>query len=360
MTSDVEVFSPDCIWGNHSSRDLHQIINACYEEIVYFRKNLFLVPSGKAGKNLVREMTRVVNFWNDKSSGLSSISLKVLMCMPALLLQKPHYRSKTRQHTDIFNRRLTLWNDGDFDQLIREATAIQTRMIQNSKGISMDQLSKTFAKHMRGMINAALRLLENSPSGGVLQLNDDVINDLKKMHPSGQEKQKDVLLTGTVPTVEPIIFESIDANMVMKAALKTKGADGPSGMDSDSWRSILTSKYFGSAGSDLRSALARMIKILCTEIIDPNLDSRDLEAYLACRLIPLNKCQGVRPIGIGEILRRIFGKVIIGVIRPDIINSAGSLELCAGQKAGCEASVHAMTTIFKEEETDAILLVDAS
>ena len=103
-----------------------------------------------------------------------------------------------------------------------------------------------------------------------------------------------------------------------------------------------------------------MIKILCTEIIDPNLDARDLEAYLACRLIPLNKCPGVRPIGIGEILRRIFGKVIIGVIRPDIINRAGSLELCAGQKAGCEASVHAMTTIFKEEETDAIFLVDAS
>ena len=143
-------------------------------------------------------MIRVVNFWNDKSSGLSSISFKALMCMPALLLQKPHYRSKTKEHTEILNRRLTLWNDGDFDQLIREARAIQTRMIQNSKEIFLDQLSKTFAKHMMtGKINAALRLLENSPSGGVLQLNDDVINDLKKTHPSGQEKQKDVLLTGT-------------------------------------------------------------------------------------------------------------------------------------------------------------------
>ena len=48
---------------------------------------------------------------------------------------------------------------------------------------------------LRGMINAALRLLEISPNGGVFELNNDVINDLKKMHPSGQEKQKDVLLT---------------------------------------------------------------------------------------------------------------------------------------------------------------------
>ena len=54
--------------------------------------------------------------------------------------------------------------------------------------------------------------------------------------------------------VEPLILESIDANMVMEAALK--GADGPSELDSDSWRRILTSKYFGSAGNDLQSALA--------------------------------------------------------------------------------------------------------
>ena len=30
------------VWGNHSSGDLKQIINACYEEIVHFHKNLFL------------------------------------------------------------------------------------------------------------------------------------------------------------------------------------------------------------------------------------------------------------------------------------------------------------------------------
>ena len=139
--------------------------------VVHFRKNLF---SGTAEKNFVREMARVVNFWNDKSSGLSSIIIEnsyVHACFVA---------TKTTLPFD-----LSLWNDGDFDQLIREARAIQTRMIQNRKETSMEQLSKTFVKHMlRGKINAALRLLENSPNGGVLELNDDVISDLKKMHPS--------------------------------------------------------------------------------------------------------------------------------------------------------------------------------
>ena len=48
------------------------------------------------------------------------------------------------------------------------------------------------------------------------------------------------------------------------------------------------------------------------------------------------------------------------VIKGDVIKSAGSLQLCAGYKAGSEAAVHAMNKLFEEKETDAVLLVDAS
>ena len=41
------------------------------------------------------------------------------------------------------------------------------------------------------------------------------------------------------------------------------------------------------------------------------------------------------------------------------MSSAGNLQLCAGQAGGCEAAVHAMSDIFDEEATDALLLVDA-
>lgn len=42
------------------------------------------------------------------------------------------------------------------------------------------------------------------------------------------------------------------------------------------------------------------------------------------------------------------------------MESAGCLQLCAGQKAGCEAAAHAMNDIFAEQETDAVLFIDAS
>ena len=75
--------------------------------------------------------------------------------------------------------------------------------------------------------------------------------------------------------------------------------------------------------------------------------SASLEAFLACRLIPLNKNPGLRPIGIGEVLRRIAGKVVATHFRTKIVISVGSLQVCAGQEAGCESIIHAMHEYIK-------------
>ena len=42
------------------------------------------------------------------------------------------------------------------------------------------------------------------------------------------------------------------------------------------------------------------------------------------------------------------------------MTSVGSLQVCAGHEAGCEALIHAMKHIFENEESaEAVLLVDA-
>ena len=45
----------------------------------------------------------------------------------------------------------------------------------------------------------------------------------------------------------------------------TKGGSGPSGLDSDGWRRILTSRAFGTATLDLLRTFAQLIKKLCVE-----------------------------------------------------------------------------------------------
>ena len=81
---------------------------------------------------------------------------------------------------------------------------------------------------------------------------------------------------------------------------------------------------------------------------------------LSCRLIALNKCPGVRPIGIGDTARRIIAKAILTITKADIQEATGSVQLCAGQISGTETAVHTVTTLFQQENTEAILLVDAT
>ena len=145
--------------------------------------------------------------------------------------------------------------------------------------------------------------------------------------------------------------------MIRQAALKTKGSGGPSNIDANGFRRILACKSFKQSSVKLRDALATMTRTLCSEFIDPS----SIEPLLASRLIPLDKGKGaVRPIGVGEVMRRIVGKCVMNICKPDVIESSGSLQLCAGQKSGSEAAVHAMRNIFQADAMDAILLIDAS
>ena len=92
---------------------------------------------------------------------------------------------------------------------------------------------------------------------------------------------------------------------------KSNGAAGPSSMDTAGWKGLCTS--FHSHSADLCEAIASLAKRICTTYVDP----KGLEAFVACRLIALDKCPGVRPIGIGETLRHIIGRAISITLKYD-------------------------------------------
>ena len=213
---------------------------------------------------------------------------------------------------------------------------------------------------LQGKVHAALRVLDKAANAGIAQINDQTMAELRNLHPEAKAASQPTLADGEVPYFDPVILTNIDEQSILKAALRTKGSAGPSGLDADQWRRMLISKHYGTTGKELRTAIAKMTQKLCmNEVPDQNVSS--LEAYTASRLVPLEKQpSGIRPIGIGEVLRRIIGKTIVNEIRPEIMESSGSLQLCGGQKAGCEAAVHAMNEIYEAEETDAVLFIDAS
>ena len=51
--------------------------------------------------------------------------------------------------------------------------------------------------------------------------------------------------------MHPVIYESVNSEMVKDAQKKIRGAADPSGMDTDGWCRILISGNFGNVGEDL-------------------------------------------------------------------------------------------------------------
>ena len=67
----------------------------------------------------------------------------------------------------------------------------------------------------------------------------------------------------------------------------------------------------------------------------------------------------MRPIGVGEIVRRIISKTVLFVMKPDVLKAARTHQLCTIHEAGCEAAIHSVCHIFHDAMTEAVLLADA-
>ena len=74
--------------------------------------------------------------------------------------------------------------------------------------------------------------------------------------------------------------------------------------------------------------------------------------------MPLDKNPGLQPISVGEVLRKIAGKVVMSIVKGDVTKAVWNLQLCGGQDAGCETTVHSMHDVFRTNKTEVVLLVD--
>ena len=355
-------------WNGVSGEDFSAELDQAYSEICCWQRNIFAIPSGASGKAFVSEIARLLGAFAS-SSRLESVALKACMVLPALVLQKPHRNSKSHENAECLTRRMELWKAGDIGGLLHECRAIQRLLSApaNSRRCNQafdeeDSARRGFTRLMLlGNVKGALRCLAQTTRGGVLPLaaqcgnGQTTLEALKAKHPDAAPTPDDnVLLHGPIDITDPVIFEGIDARFVRGVALNLSGAAGVSGVDSAAWRRMCCS--FGGSSTALCAAVASTARRLATEFVDPI----TIEPLTAGRLIPLDKNPGVRPIGVGEVLRRLIAKAIIRLVRHHIQAAAGALQLCAGQEAGAEAAIHAMNELFDDDQCQGILLVDAT
>jgi hypothetical protein len=176
---------------------------------------------------------------------------------------------------------------------------------------------------MEGILSAVIKFLDKESSSRLLDLSPDIWEGLKEKHPPASEIKDECLLNGSVYQIPPNNFDLLNEQLIYVAAMKTRGSLGPSGMDADVYRRILCSKNFSSEGKTLREEISAMTRNLMKSCYHPSL----LESYASCRLIPLEKNTEIRPIGVGEVLRRIIGKTITSFLREEIKQAVGPLKV---------------------------------
>ena len=79
-------------WGEIDGTTVVESINDAYEEVIHWKRNSFLVPSGRIGKEFVLELARLYQTHADNTT-LYSIALIACFIFQVLLLQNTHAKS---------------------------------------------------------------------------------------------------------------------------------------------------------------------------------------------------------------------------------------------------------------------------
>ena len=136
-----------------------------------------------------------------------------------------------------------------------------------------------------------------------------------------------------VPERLPLYFTEDDVTWV---ASKLSGAAGALGAEVIDLQNFLL--RFGCSSEEVRVVVARLADWMANS-------SPPWAAYLAlmaCRLGALDKSPGVRPVGIGETIRRALADLVMRSAGDQANTACGNLQLCRGLEAGIEGETHAV------------------
>ncbi len=318
--------------------------------------SLYDLPNGNVGKCFVEGLADEVSKCVDKE-----VKSERFLVYCRVILQRDSGVKKSSDVRRLIRRRLDLWGNGNFNELVQEAARCCNQGMRRLKkqGVnSEDHMNRVFTRLMlRGEIRAAVRWISGRMSGNVLSMvsglqEKTVIDALLEKHPDRCAPNEDVLMNGDQPCLVDV---DITSGHIERLARSLHGGAGPSGTNSGHWRSFLL--CYGAQSVKLRESVASLARLLANNVVDWEM----IRALMSSRLIALNKNPGVRPIGIGEVLRRLLGKAMIMTTGVDVEELCGADQLCSGLKGGIEGAIHSVNTMFNERSSSGccVLMVDA-
>jgi len=320
-----------------------------YDKVVSYAHPLYSPPKGKVGEEFIRLLAEELQ----KVRRRESNSERFLILAPVILRRETGIIGAKNIRTRI-ERRMKLWREGKIAELVVDTVATARR---GCGGQRTDEDDDGIARRYYSMVQAgklreAVRYLTNRKGGGVYSADDadsktgrKVIDVLLEKHPAmmipdlGDPDWKSFESYEECLDSVPV---DVSQSIVEAVASKLHGGAGPSSVDALAFKKWLT--FYGRASQVLREEVAAWAEWLANT-------SPPWAAYrglMGCRLAALDKCPGVRPLGIGEIFRRTIAKCVLTVCGEDAKAACGSTQLCAGLEAGIEGALHAVAEQSEE------------
>ena len=183
-----------------------------------------------------------INDWNNSSENCH-VSLKATFVLLVVGQQKPRPKFKTKDHQDALSKRLVMCKEGE----ILHKCRITQGLIWKLKGAAPRNKTKVLAKLVIGGQIDAVSLLQfvcKSSSGGVTPYR------WRNGAAKGKTPQSTALLFGPIhDEITETLCSEINGDMVRKAALQTKGAGGPMGIQANGFHRIIARKSYKQSSS---------------------------------------------------------------------------------------------------------------
>ncbi len=206
-----------------------------------------------------------------------------------------------------------------------------------------DAKARSFnARVLSGRLQSAVRALTDRSGGGVRQTDDlcskagrPVLQVLQDKHPSLRDPTSLGDADGAfepypdLPASVPVCVTQDDVEAISSCL---SGAAGPGGTDAVELFNWLL--RFGWESETLRTEMADWTKWLA----NTHPPWAAYWALMANRLVALDKEPGTRPVGIGEVYRRLWAKCLLKAIGSQATAACGNYNLCAGLEAGMAPS----------------------
>ena len=329
-----------------------------YKRLIPLPPSHYNVPRAGVGKDFVNTLSSIMNDVIDRKCNME----KFLTFQMVILQRIPAVKTMS----DVRRRlkwRLDLWKSKQYTVLVEDTIRSMEASLSKARGSTTPaQRAKAFdAKVKRGKLRSAVRYITDREGGGVLYPQDiddksgkTVIDALRDKHPPMREPGAAAM--PTFDTTPCLVDLDITEGTVEAVASKLSGSAGLGGMDSVALKHILL--QHGGASKILRQTVAKFARWMSNSY-PPWAAYRALQWN---RLVALGKNPGIRPLGIGDIWRRLLAKCNLAVSGPAAKDACGADQLCAGLSAGIEGAIHGMSQTWTE--SDAIdrwgfLLVDA-